>query len=49
MVQVLGSWSSQIFTRYLYLSVEDRLAAQNLIMNSINKTVGETELPESIF
>ena len=49
MVQVLGSWSSQIFTRYLYLSVEDRLAAQNLIMNSINDTIGETELPESIF
>ena len=24
MVQVLGSWSSQIFTRYIYLSVEDR-------------------------
>ena len=49
MVQVLGSWSSQIFTRYIYLSVEDRLAAQNLIMENINKTVGSVELPPSIF
>jgi hypothetical protein len=49
MVQVMGSWSSQIFTRYLYLSLEDRLAAQNLIMDNINKTVGQTELPPSIF
>ena len=49
MVQVMGSWSSQIFTRYLYLSVEDRLAAQNLIMENINDTVGETALPKSIF
>jgi hypothetical protein len=49
MVQVMGCWSSQIFTRYLYLSLEDRLAAQNLIMDSINKTVGHTELPPSVF
>ena len=49
MVQVLGSWSSQIFTRYIYLSVEDRLAAQNLIMENINKTVGSVDLPPSIF
>ena len=49
MVQVMGSWSSQIFTRYLYLSLEDRLAAQNLIMDNINNTVGQTELPQSLF
>jgi hypothetical protein len=49
MVQVMGCWSSQIFTRYLYLSLEDRLAAQNLIMNSINETVGHTDLPASVF
>ena len=49
MVQVLGEWSSQIFTRYLYLSLEDRLSAQNLIMDSINSTVGKTDLPPSIF
>ena len=49
MVQVLGSWSSQIFTRYIYLSVEDRLAAQNLMMNNINNTVGQIDLPQSIF
>ena len=48
MVQVLGDWRSQIFTRYLYLSLEDRLDAQNLIMSSINRTVGETELPQNI-
>ena len=49
MVQVRGSWSSQIFTRYLYLSLKDRLAAQNRMMDNINKTVGNTELPPSIF
>ena len=49
MVQVLGDWSSQIFTRYLYLSLEDRLSAQHLIMDSINSTVGNTDLPPSIF
>ena len=49
MVQVMGCWSSQIFTRYLYLSLEDRLAAQNLMKENINNTVGHTELPTSIF
>ena len=49
MVQVLGDWSSQIFTRYLHLSLEDRLASQNLIMDNINRTVGHTELPPSVF
>ena len=39
MVQVLGDWASQIFTRYLYLSVDDRKAAQEL--------VGLTALPSS--
>ena len=49
MVQVLGDWSSQVFTRYLHLSLEDRLAAQNLIMDNINRTVGYTTLPPSVF
>lgn len=49
MVQVLGQWSSQIFTRYLYLSLEDRLSAQNLMMDNINQTIGVTDLPASIF
>ena len=40
MVQVLGDWASQIFTRYLYLSVDDRKAAQDLIKLNINNTVG---------
>lgn len=41
MVQVLGDWASQIFTRYLYLSVEDRHAAQELIRFNINQTIGD--------
>ena len=45
MVQVLGDWASQIFTRYLYLSVDDRRAAQELIKSNINQTVGMTTLP----
>ena len=40
MVQVLGDWASQIFTRYLYLSLDDRKAAQDLIKHNINDTVG---------
>lgn len=46
MVQVLGDWSSQIFTRYLSLSLEDRLEAQELIANNINRTVGCVELSD---
>ena len=45
MVQVLGDWASQIFTRYLYLSVGDRHEAQNLIKHSINGTIGNITLP----
>ena len=47
MVQVLGDWSSQIFTRYLYLSLEDRRAAQDLMKTNINCTIGNTRLPEN--
>ena len=49
MVQVLGEWSSQIYTRYLSLSVEDRLEAQQLIAMNINCTVGQTELSDLHF
>ena len=45
MVQVLGDWRSQIFTRYLYLSIEDRHAAQELIRNNINSTIGDIKIP----
>ena len=31
MVQTLGNWSYQVFTRYLHLSIDDRLMAQELI------------------
>ena len=46
MVQVLGDWRSQIFTRYLYLSLEDRRSAQELIKDNINNTIGNIRLPE---
>ena len=35
MVQVFGDWASQVFTRYLHLSLEDRLEAQELIAKNI--------------
>ena len=47
MVQVLGDWASQVFTRYLHLSLDDRLQAQELIASNINITVGNTSLPAS--
>jgi hypothetical protein len=46
MVQVLGEWSSQVYTRYLALSVEDRLEAQELMSKHINGTVGYTTLSD---
>ena len=36
MVQVLGGWSSMVYTRYLYMSEQDRLDAQLLMANAIN-------------
>ena len=45
MVQVLGDWASQVFTRYLLLSLDDRLDAQNLISKNIDNTVGCDQLP----
>ena len=45
MVQVLGDWASQIFTRYLHLSLDDRRAAQDLIKMNINHSVGYMTLP----
>ena len=45
MVQVLGDWASQIFTRYLYLSLDDRREAQDLIRLSINNSIGNIRLP----
>ena len=38
MVQASGDWSSQCFTRYLYLSVAERLRSQLLIAQGINAT-----------
>jgi integrase len=46
MVQTLGDWSSQVFTRYLHLSIDDRLMAQELIASNINNTIGAVQLPE---
>ena len=44
-VQVLGDWASQVFTRYLLLSLDDRLDAQMLISKNINDTVGVLHPP----
>ena len=48
MVQVLGDWASQVFTRYLLLSLDDRLDAQQLILRNINATVGCDNLPATL-
>ena len=48
MVQVLGDWASQVFTRYLHLSLNDRLEAQELIAANINSTLGNTTLPATL-
>ena len=48
MVQVLGDWASQVFTRYLLLSLDDRLDAQQLILDNINATVGHDDLPAGL-
>ena len=42
MVQVMGDWRSQVFTTYLYLSMDDRQSAQSLMMSFINESVGYT-------
>ena len=36
MIQASGDWSSQCFTRYLYLSESERLRSQNLMSRGIN-------------
>ena len=48
MVQVMGDWRSQVFTRYLFLTMDDRQSAQALICSAINKTVGHTTLPPEV-
>ena len=40
MVQASGDWTSQCFTRYLYLSFAERLRSQSLISQGINATAG---------
>ena len=39
MVHVLGDWSSMVYTRYLFMSADDRMAAQVLIARNINSTI----------
>ena len=39
MVQVLGGWSSLVYTRYLFMSEQDRLEAQLLMAGAINNMV----------
>ena len=38
MVQILGGWSSMVYTRYLFMSEQERLEAQLLMVNAINST-----------
>ena len=38
MVQVLGDWTSMVYTRYLFLSADDRMSAQLLMSDAINGT-----------
>ena len=42
MVQAAGDWSSSCFTRYLFLSTEERLRAQYLMSRAINSSVPQT-------
>ena len=35
-IQAAGDWSSECFTRYLYLTTEERLKAQHLISNALS-------------
>ena len=37
MIQACGDWSSQCFTRYIYLSEGERLNSQNLMARRINE------------
>ena len=37
-IQAAGDWSSQCFTRYLYLSTEERLTAQHLISAALSSS-----------
>ena len=39
MVQVLGGWSSLVYTRYLFMNESDRLDAQRLMAGAINASV----------
>ena len=39
MVQVLGGWSSLVYTRYLFMNEQDRLDAQNLMATAINEMI----------
>ena len=48
MVQVMGDWRSQVFTRYLLLSMYDRQFAQALMCSAINSSVGYTTSPPEV-
>ena len=48
MIQASGDWSSQCFTRYLYLSESERLKAQSLISRGITDSLWCKLLQRSI-
>ena len=41
MVQVLGDWTSMVYTRYLFLDADDRMSAQHLMASAINSSCYE--------
>ena len=38
-LQAAGDWSTLCFTKYIFLSMDQRMASQNLMMNKINSTI----------
>ena len=48
MIQASGDWSSQCFTRYLYLTESDRLHSQRLMSSAINSMVTDVPWPRQV-
>ena len=47
MIQASGDWSSQCFTRYLYLTEADRLYSQTLMSHAIN-SMNSANMPRTV-
>ena len=46
-IKASGDWASDVFTRYLYLSLEEREEAQSLISEAISTTRNMTDAIQS--